>query len=287
MLRLWTVAAVYLVAAAFACCSGGANARPLDDVLATKELRVIVYEDNEPFSWKDGGEPRGIDVELARALAGRLGVEAKIEFRAQGERVDQDLRTNLLRGTFGGGAVGDVMLHVPVDREYLYGRVSEIFVVNPYFLQRVALGSTSMRQGDVASFAAFKSEKIAVQLGTVSDYFLMRFEGGALVDNVVHYVWPSQGAKKIASGDAPAILGVQSSLEALLRPHAEQLKIRWSTPPMPGLARGSWQLGMGFAERSRDLSYALGKALSELAAEGKLAVITESYGVTYIAPDGR
>lgn len=259
-------------------------ARPLDDVTASKELRVILYDDNEPFSWLDNGTVRGIDADIARALAAKLGVEAKFDMRVQGERLDQDLRSNLLRGTFGGGAVGDVMMHVPVDRDYIQGRIADVVVSNPYFTQRVALGVAAGGPKAVDSFEVFKTDKVAVQLGTVADYFLMRFQGGALVDNVVHYVRPSQGVKKLVAGDATAVLGVQSSLEALLKPHAVALGLRWSTPPMPGLAKASWQLGMGFADRSRDLSYALGNALEALRAAGTVQEITASYGVSYIAP---
>lgn len=267
--------------------STAAEARPLDDVIASGELRVILYDENEPFSWSENGEIKGIDADLGRALAAKLGVAAKFELRMQGERLDQDLRTNLLRGTFGGGAVGDVMMHVPVDRTYVRERVAEVFVVNPYFQQRVALGLTAARPGEITSFDVFKSEKIIVQLGTVADYFLMRYDNGALVNNVLHYIRPPQAAKRIASGEVNAVLGVQSSLEALLQPDAERLRIRWSTPPMPGLTIGSWTLGMGFAERSKDLSYQLGNALQGLIADGTVAAITQKYGVTYVRPSVR
>jgi ABC-type amino acid transport substrate-binding protein len=267
--------------------AGAARARPLDDVVAANELRVILYDENEPFSWTEGGEVGGIEVDLARALAAKLGVGVRIDLRMQGERLDQDLRTNLIRGTFGGGIVGDVMLHVPVDRTYVRERVEGVFVVNAYFQQRVALGLTRRFEGpsDVASFDAFRTRKIAVQLGTVADYFLMRLDGGALIDTVVHYVRPHQIVPRLVSGEVTAVLGVQSSLEALLAPHAGDLAMRWSTPPMPGLTTGSWSLGMGFFEPSKDLSYALGRAMRDLRTDGTVAAITARYGVSYVPPD--
>jgi polar amino acid transport system substrate-binding protein len=258
-----------------------ALARPLDDVVASKVLRVMIYEDNEPFSWIEGAEPRGIDVDIARAIAAKLGVTAEITLRMQGEKLDQDLRANVVRGTFGGGIAGDVMLHVPVDKE-MGLRVKEAVIANPYFLQTVSLAIDPARASPITSFDVFKTEKVGVQLGTVSDYFLMRYDGGALVPNVAHYLRPEQGASRFASKEMAALLGVRSSLESLLQSKGQTAE--WSTPPMPGLVRASWVLGTAVNERSRDLSYAIGAALKELASEGTLKAICEKYGVTYLPP---
>jgi polar amino acid transport system substrate-binding protein len=257
------------------------SARPLDDVVASKVLRVILYEDNEPFSWDDKGEPRGIDVEIARALAAKLGVTAEITLRMPGEQVDQDLRTNVVRGTFGGGIAGDVMLHVPVDREVGL-RVRDAVIGNAYFQQRIGLAVHPDRPGEIASFDVFKTEKIGVQLATVSDYFLMRFEGGALVNNISHYLKPKQGVDRFVSKETPAVLGVRSHMEAMLKARGQVAK--WVSPPMPGLTRADWVLGTAVNEQSRDLSYAIGAALGEMAADGTMAAICDTFGVTYLPP---
>ncbi len=258
-----------------------AGARPLDDVIASKVLRVIVYEDNEPFSWDDKGEPRGIEVEIARTLAAKLGVAAEITLRMTGEQVDQDLRTNVVRGTFGGGIAGDVMLHVPVDRE-IGLRVREAVIGNAYFQQRIGLAVQPDRPGEIASFDVFKREKIGVQLATVADYFLMRFDGGALVDNISHYLKPKQGVDRFVSKETSAVLGVRSHMEAMLKARGQTAK--WLSPPMPGLTRADWVLGTAVNEQSRDLSYAIGAALAEMAADGTMAAICGKFGVTYLPP---
>jgi len=258
-----------------------AVARPLDDVVASKVLRVILYEDNAPFSWDDNGEARGIEVDLAQAVAEKLGVGADITLRMPGEQVDQDLRTNLVRGTFGGGIAADVMFHIPVDRE-VGVRVGIVMISNPYFQQRVALAVHPDRQGTIASFDVFKGEKIGVQLGTVSDYFLMRFEGGALVNNVRHYLRPVQGVDRFVSKETMALLGVQSHIESLFQ--ARGVVAQWQTPPMPGLARADWVLGTAVNDQSRDLGYAIGNVLREFIADGKLRSICARYGITYVTP---
>ena len=82
-------------------------------------LRVIAYLDNKPFSWEaDDGKPKGIDVDLRARLPKELGVKADVVLRMQGEKADDDLRGNVWRGPLTGGGVGDVMMHVPIDREF-------------------------------------------------------------------------------------------------------------------------------------------------------------------------
>jgi polar amino acid transport system substrate-binding protein len=261
--------------------AGNLAARPLDDVVASKSLRVIAYDDNEPFSWTEKGVARGIDVDVARAIAAKLNVEADVVLRMQAEKLDMDLRSNLLRGPLTGGGIGDVMLHVPVDQEYAR-TVKGVVVGNAYFEQRVALAIDQAREGEITSYDVFKNEKVAVQLGTVADYFLMRFDNGALVNNVTHYLRPAQAADKLLKNDATAVFGVQSSLEALFLERG--VKVRWSNPPTPGLVRAKWVLGIAVDEKSRDLSYAIGDILKGLAADGTLAAIYAKYGVTYLPP---
>jgi polar amino acid transport system substrate-binding protein len=269
------------VAVALVCGDIAAHARPLDDVVGSKTLRVIAYDDNEPFSWTKQDVVTGIDVDVARAIATKLGVEAEIVLRMQAEKLDMDLRSNIVRGPLTGGGVGDVMMHVPVDQEYAR-TVKDVVVGNAYFEQRVELAVDAARQGEIASFDVFKTEKVAVQLGTVADYFLMRYDNGALVNNVSHYLRPTQAIGKLANKDATAIYGVRSSLESMF--FGQGLSVRWSHPPAPGLVRAKWVLGVAVNDRSRDLGYAIGTILKGLADDGTLTSIYAKYGVTYLAP---
>lgn len=256
-------------------------ARPLDEVIESKVLRVVAYFDNAPFSWLDGSEPKGIDVDLGRALARMLGVEAEIVLRMQGEKQDDDLRVNVWKGPLTGGGVGDVMMHVPYDREFSL-RNREAVVGNPYFEERVAVFVHPERASATFDFGAFKSEKIGVQIGTVADYFLMTYEDGAIAQNVAHHVKPIDGTKRFLAKETSALMGVRSNVEGLL--HTLDGKARIIEPPMPGIVRSRWVIAMAWKENSRDLGYALGAALDKLRASGELRNIFARYKVTYAPP---
>lgn len=274
----------WLMSAAVLAMSGtAALPRPLDDVTASGTLRVIAYLNNKPFSFEaEDGLPHGIDVEVAQAIAQELGVKAEVVLRMQGEEADDDLRSNIWRGPLTGGGTGDLMMHVPVDREFA-ARNPEAVIGNAYFEQRIAVAIDPAVIAKIDTFDLFKSKPIAVQLGSVADYFLMTYDRGALIDNVNHYVKPPSGAKLFADKTVPALMGVRSHIEGTL--HEAGIKPVIVEPPLSPAFKSKWIVGMAVDEKSRDLRDAIGRALSALRASGKLQQIFARHGVTYIAPE--
>jgi polar amino acid transport system substrate-binding protein len=256
-------------------------ARPLDEVTAAKSLRVIAYLDNAPFSWEADGTSKGIDVDLGRAIARELGVDAEVLLRMQGENQDDDLRGNVWRGPLTGGGVGDIMMHVPVDKEFAL-RNKEAVIGNPYYQERVAVAIHPELTGDKPTFDVFKDKKISVQVGTVSDYFLMTYQDGALIENIAHHVKPAVGAKEFTAKETAAWMGVRSAIEALL--HDTGAKATFVEPPMDGIYRSDWIVGMAWKENSRDLGYAIQAALEKIRQSGELERIFAAYGVSYTPP---
>ncbi|MGL4397822.1 MAG: substrate-binding periplasmic protein [Hyphomicrobium sp.] len=260
-----------------------AAARPLDDVLASKVIKVIAYDDNKPFSWTEDGVVKGIDVDLARALAKDIGVEAEVILRIQGEEVDDDLRAHLVRGPLTGGGIGDILMHVPTDREFAM-RNKEVVIGNPYFQETVAVAIDPKKVPKDADFNFFKSQKIGVKLATVSDYFLMTFDNGALINNVSHFIKAQVGLKSFIEGETVAMMGVRSEMEGQLKDAGASAE--FIRPNMEGIFQESWVVGFAVDEKSRDLSYALGQSLAKLKDSGALKDIFAKYGVTYIPPPG-
>lgn len=259
-----------------------AAARPLDEVKAGGVLRVAVYESNRPFSWRDDkGELEGVDVDLAKALAADMGLAVEFIARMQGEDVDTDLRSNVWKGPVTGGAVADVMLHVPLDRD-LALRNREAFLINPYYDERVALAYDPGRLTETPTLSSFRTHKVGVQVGTVADYFIMFADSGALRGNVLHFIKIHDGVKRFQTGEFPAILGVRGETEGWLK--AIGAKASFTELPMPGIQRARWTIGMAVKENSRDLGYALAASLEKLKKAGTLQALFAKHGVTYAEP---
>ena len=174
------------------------------------------------------------------------------------------------------------MMHVPLDRE-LALRNREAVLANPYFEQRIALGYDPAKIGPEISFDVFKHEKVGVRLGSVADYFVMFADGGALRNNVLHFIKPSDGVKRFLDKEMAAILGVRSELEGLLYTRPEpRSSVR--EPPISGIIRSRSDprpCRQGQQPRS---GYALGAALDKMKQSGALAAICVKYGVTYAPP---
>jgi len=261
--------------------AGTADARPLEEVQQTKLLRVVVYRDNPPFSYMENDKPKGIDVDIAHELAKSLDVELEILARMTAEDVDDDLRFNIWKGPFSEGGVGDVMLHVPIDREMM-ARNNLVAISNAYFRKSVALAIHPDRIPLDATYDIFKKEKVGVQYATIADYFLLRYDDGALINNIVHYTKPEVGIREFIGKETSALMGVRSDIEGML--YARGHKATFITPPTPGMSQSSWIVGTAVKEDSRDLGYAVGSALDEMRNSGRLQAIFEAHGVSYIPP---
>ena len=261
-----------------------AGARPLDDVIEAGELRVIVYTDAKPFSWEEGGKVVGINSDLGRAIAKQLGVKPKIIARGAGEEVDDDIRSNIWQGPRTGGVKGDVMMHVPMERE-LIARNNLAAVSNAYYHEEVILALKSDVLGedaDLQSFQDGKGNKVACQFATSTHYFLAFADDGKLRNNVSPFIKFESAAENFLEGGAAGLMGRRAQIESALK--GSDLKLRFLTPEFPETLRSRWNVGMAVKEDSRDLGYAIGAALRKLKASGELAEIFEKYGVSYVDP---
>ena len=270
------IAALIVVGQSHATCS-----RPLDDVLTSRVLNVVVYDDLAPYSWEQDGVAKGIDADIARAIARELGVEANILVRPPGEEVDDDLRSNIWQGPRFGGTIGDVMMHIPVDRE-LAARNNLVAISNPYFHERIALATHPDLVTDDEGLDAFRTRKIAVQFSTSAHYYLAFALNGTIRKNVHPYKKLSDAADTFLSRDSAGLMAPRGELEAVLLGHTD--KVRITEPELVTELKTNWNVGTAVNEDSRDLGYAIGSALDALRSSGELKEIFAKYGLTYVEP---
>lgn len=274
--RLWLKACAVLPLAA--CLPAAADT--LDSVRQRGRLRVAVYNDFPPYSMAGG---KGIDADIARAIAAKLGVTAEIVGYNADEDMNDDLRNMVWKGHYLGAQPSDVMMHVPVD-EYLARANDKVRIFGAYHRETLALARNPERipkppSGSAAvALEVFTREKIGVETTSLADSFLLSVLNGRLRDNVVHFKTVAEAARAMTEGRVSAVLAQRAELEAALQ---GQTRMVIDTPHLPELKMDGWPLGMAVKVEDQALAEAIGTALAELKRDGSIAAIFKRYGISH------
>ncbi len=252
----------------------------LDTIQDRGFITFAVYEDFPPYSWEDGSTPRGIDVDIARLIAADLGVAPRFNFIDAAETLDADLRNNVWRGPITGGAVSNVMMRVPYDSRFAC-RVEQVVFTGQYAAEAIAIAyARAEYPEDPPVPAYFRFDTVAVENDSIADFYLTSFAGGQLSANIRRFSTMDAAMEALAAGDVMAAMGPLSQLE-----HGASDTIGVHQPPLPGFAVGKWQLGVGIHFAYRPLAYSVDDAIWAALADGRIADIHASYGVTHQAPE--
>ncbi|MFK8081440.1 MAG: substrate-binding periplasmic protein [Granulosicoccus sp.] len=259
------------------------QARPYDDVVDSGKLTVFAYSDYAPYSWIDESGPQGIDIDIARRFGEALGVEVEFLIRGADENLDDDLRVNVWKGDLIHRKLADVMMHVPFDREVDIRNEFAVLMA-PYFQEQMALVHDIDKLPVVDTFGRFVSNPIAVELDTAGDFFLSNAFRGQLQQSILRGRTFGDALELYATGEVGALLASRAQVEWVAF-KSPDIKSRITQPPMPGIVRQGWPVGIAIKHDSRDLGYALGDVLSELVSSGDMQKIFQRYGVQWFEPD--
>lgn len=252
----------------------------LDQIAERGFIEFAVYEDFPPYSWEEGGAPRGVDVEVGRLVAAELGVEPRFRFVQAGETVAADLMNYVWRGAVVDGRVSNVMLHVPYDSAFAC-RVEQVVFTGQYYTEQIAIAYRAEDYPDGGPVPAyFRFDTVAVENDSISDFYLSSFAGGQMRANVRRYPTTAAAMAALAAGETMAAMGPLAQLE-----HGAGEGIEVHVPPLPGLARGRWTLGVAVHQSHRDVSYAVDDAIAAGLADGRIAAIFADYGLTFTEPE--
>ena len=275
--RLWlkALAAMPLAAAL------PARADGLEAIRQRGRLRFAVYNDFPPYSMAGG---KGIDADIARALAARLGVAPEVVGFTADEDMNDDLRNMVWKGHYLGTQPADVMMHVPVD-PYLAKANDKVRIFGAYHREALALARRPVRVRQAPSGSAavalevFTREKIGVETASLADSFLLGVLNGRLRDNVVHFKTVGEAAQALAAGQVAAVLATRAELEAALK---GQRELPVEPVSFPELKVDSWPLGMAVKVEEQALADAIAAALAELKRDGSLAEIFRRHGISHL-----
>jgi ABC-type amino acid transport substrate-binding protein len=274
--RLWlkTLAAAPLFAAL------PVLADELASIRQRGRLRIAVYNDFPPYATSGG---KGIDADIGRAIATKLGLAPEIVGFNADEDMNDDLRNMVWKGHYLGTQPADVMLHVPVD-EHLARANDKVRIFGAYHRESLAVARNPERVPALSGSAAialevFTREKIGVETTSLADSFLLGALNGRLRENVVHFKSVALAAKALADGQVSAVLGTRAEIEAALN---GQGRFVIDVPKLAELKIDSWPLGMAVKAEEAGLAEAIGGALADLKRDGSIAAIFKQHGISYL-----
>ncbi len=252
----------------------------LDQIQDQGHMLFAVYEDFPPYSWEEGGQPRGVDIEIARLIAEDLGVEARFNFVDAGENLEADLRNNIWQGPVIGGRVSNVMMRVPYDSAFKC-RVEQVVFTGQYAAESIAIAYDKASYPEEKPVPAyFRYDTVGVENDSIADFYLTSFVGGQLAGNIRHFPTMADAMDALNNGEVMAAMGPLSQLEFGLSDSSGVHQ-----PPLAGFAVSKWTLGVAVNFRYRPLSYAVDDAINYALQDGRIPAIYESYGLTFQAPE--
>lgn len=256
-----------------------ALAAPLGKVRELGVLRVAVYKDNRPWSWRKDGQLVGIDVDIAKTLAKGLGVRADIVELVADESADDDLRNGVWKGGLLGFQPADIMLHVPFDRTFA-ARNDRVAIIAPYYRESFEFAAAKGALDVNAPPTQYRGRKLAVEIDSIPDFYLIGTFGGILAKDVLHFPSGADAASAVADGRADAVLASRAQIEAVVHDKGATNIMRRSSP-LPAFTSRGWDIGLAVKENSRNLGDAVEAVMADMNKLGALQAIFMSHGVTY------
>ncbi|MEL6837882.1 MAG: transporter substrate-binding domain-containing protein [Pseudomonadota bacterium] len=252
----------------------------LDQIQDQGHMLFAVYEDFPPYSWEEGGQPRGVDVEIARLIAEDLGVEARFNFVDAGETLEADLRNNIWKGPIIGGRVSNVMMRVPYDSSFKC-RVEQVVFTGQYAAESIAIAYDKASYPEEKPIPAyFRYDSVGVENDSIADFYLSSFAGGQMAGNVQHFTTMADAMSALNAGQVMAAMGPLGQIEYGLSDSSDVHQ-----PPLAGFAVSKWTLGVAVNFRYRPLSYAVDDAVNYALQDGRIAAIYADYGLSFQEPE--
>lgn len=239
-------------------------------------LKVALYKNYAPFS-NDG---KGIDVDLAEALATKLGVKMSPLWFDADENMEDDLRNMVWKGHYMGYGPADVLMHAPVDREYM-SKVEQVKFFAPYHRERYAIARQLDKLPTLDNFEAFEKLNLGVEGDTLAATVMLSADSGRYRNTLRTFKTAAEAIAALKAGELAAVMAQQGELEAGLKADA---RFAIDLPPHPILQKRQWALGLAVKAQSDDLAQALQAAINQMMADGTLKNIMLRHGVQHRQP---
>lgn len=270
-------------------------------VAAEPPLRVCLQSNDPPLSERSGGEPRGFDVAVSRAVAERLGRPLAVQWFVT--RIDPDanppLEANallsdgrcelvagyaLLADALGRPRVETGKLppfegRTPEDRRRQI-RLGELLATRPYRFDALAVVlSPALAARRVRKLADVADLKLGVEIHSLADLIAMSYAGGRLDEHVVHFTDARPLFEALQDGRIDAAFVGLHRFDAWRLAH-----------PASRIAASGYTHSIGFnigfvgLARDRATIARVDAILGDLLSVGAVAALAKASGLSYLSP---
>ena len=246
----------------------------LDAIKSRGTLVVAVYRDMPPFHDKG----KGIDVDVASALAESLGVKLSLMPFQADEDMNDDLRNMVWKGHYLGFGPADVMLHVPVAAPLMEAN-PQVRIFAPYWRDRVMIARRIDQLPHLETLAQLNGKSVAVPGQTLAGWLMIGADGGAYKQQLTTTFKDGvEAAQALKRGEFAAAAGLQSELESVLGGDP-----RFVITPLPTLSnsRDGWAVGLAVKKNAGELATALQGAVDGLIADKRMQEIFSKGNVAW------
>jgi len=254
----------------------------LEVIRARNSIKIGAYDDFAPYSWRENGEVKGVDIEVGKLIADGLKVKPDFDLRRSDENVDGDLRSHVWRGPLTGGGVVNVMMRIPYDKD-LQLRNDMAKLTGRYAVEKIALAWRWQSLGQKPEVTMLRDYRTGVEIASTADYYLTNIVKGPGQKAVVHFKTMEDAMKSLARGEVDAVMGPLGQLEYGKRHGGDA--VQTGTLLLPGLAYGRWTLCTAIRTNYRDLGYAIDDALKAAIKDGRMEAAFKKFSLSYTAPD--
>jgi polar amino acid transport system substrate-binding protein len=258
-----TVLALFAAGLVGVCLTVRAEARALEDIQRRGVISLCAAPNALPFASKRG-ERRGYQIELAQALAERLGVRLQVEWvllAFQYGRVDCDIVMD---------AIAD-----PEAQSEIRLRLSE-----PYQRSGVALAVRPGNDGITGFDSLGQQRRVGVLQGSLAHMYLE--QRGA---RTVPFGFEDDMLEALVGGELDAAAATPLSIGYYNLEHpAARLRLVYAYDAVPEL---SWDLAVGMRRSDRFLRKAIDQAVQAMLDDGTFERIYASYGIEHRPPKQR
>jgi ABC-type amino acid transport substrate-binding protein len=236
-----------------------AEARPYEEVVARGEISVCANPNALPYS-SDRPDTPGFQIEIARAIAARLGVQLRVEWivpRMRASTVDCDMLMD---------TIARPEVQVPALRLSV-----------PYQTGGVALGFAP-GQPTVSSYRALRpGTRVGVITNSVASMIVS--QAGA---RMIPFGFEDDVLRAMRAGELDAAALSPASIGYYNLTHASRkIALVHAEDSEPDL---KWVVAVGLRRADPPLVDAVNAAVTTLAADGTIASIYAKYGVDYRRP---